>query len=174
MSLPWMQWAETEIGESEVPGPGSNPRILHYRAIAGLEDIKGDDSDVPWCKIFVNAAFVEAGLPIAKNAMALSIKSDPDFIRLSGPAYGAVAAFWRGTPKSGTGHIGFYCGETANGSRIYVLGGNESDAVRKAFFPASSIKFGLVGYYWPKSIEAPRLAKVIVSDDGHPQIASAV
>lgn len=170
--LPWMAFAEGELGQKEVPGSGDNPRILEYRKIAGI-DLDGDDGDVPWCKVFVNAAFKWCGIPIAPNAMALSIKGDPDFVKLDGPAYGAVVAFWRGKPKSGTGHIGFYLGESANGSRIYVLGGNQGDQVKKAFFPASSISFGLTGYYWPKSIPLPETGKVIVKDDGSP-VASAV
>lgn len=164
--LPWMEFAEGEVGEKEVPGRGSNPRIIEYRKIAGIA-LDGDDSDVPWCKIFVNAAFKTAGLPIQANAMALSIKDDPNFVQLDGPAYGCVVAYWRGSPHSGTGHIGFYVGENENG-RILTLGGNEGDMVKKAFFPKSSHSFGLVGYYWPASVPDPEGGVVMVDDDGEP------
>lgn len=172
MSLPWMEWAEGELGVHETPGPSSTSRIIQYRDISGLK-LPGDDGSVPWCKIFVNAAFKEANLPILPSAMALSVKKDAWLTKLDGPAYGAITAFWRGTPKAGTGHIGFYVGQNANGSRIYVLGGNQNDAVTKAFFPASSIKFGLVGYYWPKSVALPEIKPIIVNDKGA-SVASAV
>lgn len=170
-NLPWMNWAEGEIGQKEVPGRGSNPRIMEYRKIAQIP-LDGDDSDVPWCKIFVNAAMHTAGLPIQNNAMALSIKNDPDFVELDGPAYGCIVAYWRGSPGSGTGHIGFYCGETPEG-RILTLGGNEGDMVKKAFFPKNSRSFGLVGFYWPASIPDPEGGAVEVDDDGEPTGSAA-
>jgi uncharacterized protein (TIGR02594 family) len=168
----WMGWARKEVGEREVPGPKSNQRIMQYREIAGIK-IGGEDSVVPWCKIFVNAAFVEAGLPIEANAMALSIKHDEDFVELDGPSYGCVVAFWRGSPKSGTGHIGFYLGESADGRRIRVLGGNQGDMVKEAWFPKSSKTFGLAGYFWPESEPDPEGGRIVLDDDGEP-MASAV
>jgi uncharacterized protein (TIGR02594 family) len=168
--LPWMEWAEGEVGQKEVPGRGSNPRILEYRKI-GQIPLEGDDSDVPWCKVFVNAAIRTAGLPILNNGMALSITKDPHFDPIDEPCYGCVAVFWRGSKQSGTGHIGFYAGENAQATRVLVLGGNESDMVRNAWFPTDAAHFGLVGYYWPKNVPMPEGedgAPFIVNDNGEP------
>src|SRR3972149_3927486 len=109
MSLPWMDWAEGEVGQKEAPGRGSNARIMEYREI-GQIPLEGDDSDVPWCKVFINAAFRAVGMEIKNNGMARSIMNDPNFDKIEEPCYGAVAVFWRGSPRGGSGHIGFYVG----------------------------------------------------------------
>jgi uncharacterized protein (TIGR02594 family) len=166
---PWLAWARKELGIHETPGPHSTARILEYRTIAGC-DLKGDDGDVAWCKIFVTAAFLSCDIPIQRNWMARSIESDSHFVRLIGPAMGAVASYWRGNRRAGLGHIGFYVGET--GSLVLTLGGNESDAVRKAFYPKAGNSMGLIGYYWPKSVPVPRCGAIRVADDGS-SIASA-
>lgn len=166
----WMEWAEGEIGEKEVPGPQSNPRIMEYRDIAGIK-IGGEDGVVPWCKVFVNAALKEAGLPVRPSAMARDIESDPNFVELDGPAYGCIVVFWRGSRKGGSGHIGFYLGETA--SRVLVLGGNQGDMVKQSFFPKNGTSLGVTGYYWPASVEDPEGGAIRVSDDGSP-VDSAV
>jgi hypothetical protein len=56
---------------------------------------------------------------------------------------------WRGSPASGQGHTGFYRGETS--TLIWIEGGNESDAVRRAFFPRNGPNMGLIGYYGRKA-----------------------
>jgi uncharacterized protein (TIGR02594 family) len=167
---PWMPIAERELGLTETPGPRSTPRILELRRIAGCP-LTGDDGAVAWCKIFVNAVLVLAGIPIVRDWMARSVERDPNFLRLPGPAYGAIVSFWRISRASGLGHTGFYVGETA--TRIRVLGGNQSDAVRLSFFLRRSPTFGLVGYYWPKSLPLPNTAAIRVDDTGEP-VASAL
>ena len=77
---------------------------------------------------------------------------------------------WGGSPASGQGHTGFYRGETS--TLIWIEGGNESDAVRRAFFPRAGSSMGLIGSYWPKSVPLPKIGPVRVNADGS-QIASA-
>jgi uncharacterized protein (TIGR02594 family) len=161
----WLAFSEKEIGIKETPGPNATPRIVQYRAIAGC-DLKGDDGDVPWCRIYLCAILRLAGLPYRKDWMARAVERDPNFVKLDGPALGAICSFWRGSRTSGLGHTGFYRGECKG--RILVEGGNESDAVRRAFFPRSGALMGLVGYYWPKSMALPPIAPIRVTDDGHP------
>jgi uncharacterized protein (TIGR02594 family) len=166
---PWMPIAERELGLKETPGPRATARIIELRRIADCP-LTGDDGAVAWCKIFVNAVLVLAGVAVVKDWMARSIERDPNFVRLPGPAYGALASFWRGSRASGRGHVGFYVGETA--TRVRVLGGNQSDAVRLSFFPRRGTTFGLVGYYWPKSLPLPKTGAIGVDDTGEP-VASA-
>ena len=165
-----MPLAQREIGLRETPGPRSTPRIIELRRIAGCT-LQGDDGAVAWCKIFVNAVLAMAAIPIAKDWMARSIERDPNFVRLNGPAYGAIVSFWRGSRGGGLGHTGFYVGETA--TRVRVLGGNQSDAVRLAFFAKGSPSFELVGYYWPRSLPLPATGPIHVDETGEP-VASAV
>ncbi len=156
----WFKWALHELGIREVPGRGSNPRIIEYRRIAKIE-IAGDDSDVPWCAIFANAALEANGIAGTRSAAARSFAHSDAMVPLAGPALGALAVFWRGGPAGGLGHVGFYRGETA--SHVYTLGGNEGDAVSIVPLAKWAPHFGLVGYFWPKRGPAPDIAPVLIN-----------
>jgi uncharacterized protein (TIGR02594 family) len=166
---PWLAHSAKELGVKETPGPQSTRRVVVYRKIAGCE-LKGDDGDVPWCRIYVCAMLALAGIPYRKDWMARAVERDVNFVKLDGPALGAICSFWRGSRGGGLGHTGFYRGET--GSKVLVEGGNESDAVRRAFYPKQSRSVGLAGYYWPKGLPRPKVAAVLVSDNGQ-RVASA-
>jgi hypothetical protein len=102
-------------------------------------------------------------VPGTRSPSSQSFRNNANFVRLDGPALGAIAVYWRQSPTSGLGHVGFYMGETA--TQILTLGGNESDAVREQFEP----KTQLIGYWWPTSVAEPVVAPVAVeSQDGHP------
>jgi uncharacterized protein (TIGR02594 family) len=133
----WLQIARAETGQAEVPGPGSNPRILEYHAtVAG--QIKTDD--VPWCSSFVNFCVTHAGLQGTNSAAARSWltwgKAAPT------PKVGAIAVFSRGAQPAG--HVGFYVGETE--SFVLVLGGNQGDTVSIVRYPKDRV----LGYRVPK------------------------
>ena len=83
-----------------------------------MNNRKGD----PWCAIFVNACLEAVGVRGTRSAMARSFERDRNFLRLSGPALGAIATMW-----TGTGHVFFYLGESEQG--VLALGGNQSDRV---------------------------------------------
>jgi hypothetical protein len=82
-------------------------------------------------------------------------RSDPNFIRLNGPALGAVVTMWRGTKSSGLGHVYFYAGQTADGRNVAV-GGNQNDAVTAAAYGTDRV----VGYWWPRSLPLPKTGHV--------------
>lgn len=65
------------------------------------------------------------------------------------PTPGAVMVFWRQSPDSGLGHVGFYAGEDDKAYRI--VGGNLSDSVSLAWIA----KDRLVDARWPSSVSAP-------------------
>ena len=65
---------------------------------------------------------------------------------------------WRGSPAGGQGHTGFYRGETS--TLIWIDGGNESGAVRRACFPRNGPSMGPIGYYWPESVPLPKIEPV--------------
>ena len=141
----WFRNAVLEIGFHET---GDNHGIGRYvnMAHAGAE---GD----PWCAIFVNAMLENAGIAGSRSASSQSFRTDTNFTRLAGPALGAIVVFWRGSQPSGLGHVGFYRGENANS--VWVLGGNEDDMVQIEALSKASPSFGLVGYWWPKSVPLP-------------------
>ena len=53
------------------------------------------------------------------------------------PYPGCVAVFWRESPKSWQGHVGFYAGQTE--THILCLGGNQSDGVSITRMPRSRV-----------------------------------
>lgn len=114
----------------------------------------------PWCAIWANAKLEESGVRGTRSASSQSFRHNPDFVKLSGPALGALAVYWRNSPSSGLGHVGFYLGETK--TQVLTLGGNESDAVRKQFEPRAK----LFGYWWPRSVPLPMIGAIIVTSDG--------
>jgi uncharacterized protein (TIGR02594 family) len=161
----WWQWALHEIGVAEVPGRGSDDRILEYRNIAKCPS-NADDSELPWCAIFVNAALEVNGLPGTRVAGARSFERHANFVRLDAPALGCIVTFWRVSPHDGRGHVGLYRGETD--SRVYSLGGNQGDAVSIAPFVKSGNGFGFSGYWWPKTVPLPMQLAAIPIRAGEP------
>lgn len=149
---PWYQWALHEIGFHET---GNNQGIERYIGLAHCGAL-GD----PWCAIFVNAALESSGIPGTRSASSQSFRHHPDFVQLSGPALGAIAIFWRGSKDSGLGHAAEYGGEDA--THVWSLGGNENDMVQIEALPKSSATFGLIGYWWPKSVPLPAIGPVLM------------
>jgi len=141
----WFQGALHEIGFHET---GNNQGIERYIAMAHTGSL-GD----PWCAIFVNAMLEQAGISGTRSPSSQSFRNHPGFVQLSGPAVGAVVVFWRGSQASGLGHVGFYRGEDADS--IWTLGGNENDMVQIEALPKQGATFGLIGYWWPKSVPLP-------------------
>ena len=90
------------------------------------------------------------------SASSQSFRSNKNFVKIGGPALGAVVVFWRISPDSGKGHVGFYRGETSDS--IYVLGGNEGDMVQ--IEPMSRNQ--LIGYWWPVSVKPPVIGKIAI------------
>jgi uncharacterized protein (TIGR02594 family) len=155
-----LAWAWREIGTHEVPD-NRGPAIRRYIALAHC----GEEGD-PWCAVLVNAALEACGIRGTRSPSSQSFRHDENFERLPGPALGAIAVFWRVSRGSGLGHVGFYCGE--RGDRVWTLGGNENDQVEIEFLAKSASAFGLVGYWWPKSVKLPAIKPIIVSG-GVPQ-----
>lgn len=149
---PWYLWATGEIGFHET---GNNQGIQRYIDLAHTGSL-GD----AWCAIFANAALQSCGIPGSRSPSSQSFRTNVNFVQLSGPALGAIAVFWRGSPSSGLGHVGFYRGEDAN--NVWVLGGNESDMVQIEAMAKSSATFGLIGYWWPKSVPLPVVGAIRV------------
>jgi uncharacterized protein (TIGR02594 family) len=150
--------------------------------ILGLRDLgfheKGDNKGIekfieqahcghvgdPWCAIWANAKLEQSGVTGTRSASSQSFRKDKNFVKLDGPALGALAVYWRKSPRSGLGHVGFYMGETK--TQVLTLGGNESDAVRKQFEPRARLS----GYWWPKSVPLPQGGVIKVkSVDGNPE-----
>jgi hypothetical protein len=64
----------------------------------------------PWCAIWTNAKLEQSGVTGTRSASSQSFRKDTNFVKLDGPALGALAVYWRKSPRSGLGHVGFYMG----------------------------------------------------------------
>jgi uncharacterized protein (TIGR02594 family) len=157
----WLIAARKEIGKREIP-ENRGPVVQHYIDLAHC----GSQGDA-WCAIFANAMLEQDGIKGTRSPSSQSFRHSPDFVQLAGPALGAITVYWRISKSSGLGHVGFYEGEDSHGY-INTLGGNESDMVREELLNPRGSTFGLVGYYWPKSVTLPAIGKLPV------QMASAV
>jgi uncharacterized protein (TIGR02594 family) len=149
---PWLKAAIGELGQKEVAGARSNPRILAYRDMAGTP-FELEDGKVPWCAIFINAMLKQAGVAGSKSAMARSFARSPHFEKLDAPQVGCITVI-SSTRSPASGHVFFYTGE--NGLMWQGLGGNQNDSVSIAMFPKRRRKeLVLVGHFWPKGASQP-------------------
>jgi uncharacterized protein (TIGR02594 family) len=151
----WVSAGVSDLGFHET---GDNQGIEAFIAQAHCGRV-GD----PWCAIWANAKLEQSGVRGTRSPSSQSFRNDANFVQLEGPALGAIAVYWRNSPDSGLGHVGFYLGETA--TQVLTLGGNESDAVRRQFEP----KAKLIGYWWPRSVALPVGGRILVtSEAGNP------
>lgn len=162
----WYEWALKEIGQHELP-QNRGPVVQRYIVTSHC----GHEGD-PWCAIFVNAALEANGIRGTRSPSSQSFRHSPDFVKLTGPALGAIVVYWRISPNSGLGHVGFYASETDG--YIETLGGNEQDAVRRELMIKAGKTFGFVGYYWPMRMPMPELAKVTYIGPSHAPVSTKV
>jgi len=153
-ALVWFQEARRLMGVKETPGAASTVTILDWAGALGIP-YKGDD--IPWCGLFVGHCIsatldrepVPSGLLSARSWQSFGVQTDP--------TPGAVMVFWRKSPGSGLGHVGFYAGEDDGAFRI--LGGNQSDSVSLAWVGRDR----LVSARWPATLPPPVPRPVTVS-----------
>lgn len=139
----WLKIAFGEMGQTEVPGPGNNPRVVEY--LESVWPTMGASGDIiPWTGAFINWVFKQSGIQPQNSAAAESWLSwgQP----LASPRLGALAIFSRGA----SGRAGFLClylGETED--QVLCLGGNVADSVRLT----AQNKARLLAYRWPSNAE---------------------
>ncbi|MGH1418221.1 MAG: TIGR02594 family protein [Hyphomicrobiaceae bacterium] len=137
----WLCHAWPELGQREVRGKRDNERIVALYRDAGHPNIKHDE--VPWCAAFVGAVLKRAGLVTTNSLLARSYLRWG--VALDAARFGAIAVLSRGSNPA-HGHVGFVVGETKD--RLWLLGGNQSDAVTVSVFPKSR----LLGFRWPSGV----------------------
>ena len=131
----WYDIAKVEIGQKEITGPKHNQRILEYHKATSLG---ASTDEVPWCSSFVSWCLEQAGVESTKNAWARSYLNWGK--KITTPELGCIVVFKRGTDS---GHVAFFVKK--EGSKITVLGGNQSNQVCIADYKESD----LLGYRMP-------------------------
>lgn len=125
-----------EYGTKEIVGPDHNPEVLKYFKEAGFPQIIDDETS--WCSAFINWTQMKAG---RKGTGSLAARSWMNWGEsVFEPRLGDIAVFWRTTPNSWQGHVGYYISN--DGTGVWVLGGNQSNMVNIARYPGTQ----LLGY----------------------------
>lgn len=134
--------AQRFVGISELPGDEDNPFIM---SMLRLDNSWPQRDETPWCSAYVNYVAWLLRLPRSKSLMARSwlnvgFPKDLDYAK---PGFDVVI-LKRGsgnqpgpTVINAPGHVGFYAGVSSN--RIYVLGGNQSNAVNVSSYAKSRL-----------------------------------
>jgi len=143
----WVERARRNLGVKETPGPVSTASILKYR-IMGKCLLKGDDGDVPWCAIFCNAMLEAVGIKGTRSAMARSFSRWGQDCTVTKIPLGAVVVL-SSTRGPASGHVGFAV--ALSPTHVWLLGGNQGDAVSVAPFKRSRI----VAVRWPDGGPVP-------------------
>jgi uncharacterized protein (TIGR02594 family) len=159
----WLIEARRWIGEREVPGPKSNPRLLSAirRVGARILGIDYVNDDTAWCGAIL-AAWLSITLPAeVLPSIAVRAKSWASFgVRLSAPALGAIMVY----DRKGGGHVALYVGETA--TDWLLLGGNQGNKV--SIMRRSKALGDPIAIRWPRSVPLPRGGRVMTNAAGVP------
>ena len=127
--------AQEYLGLEEYPGARHNPEIVAFAAATGNEWVQDDET--PWCASFVGAVLAQVGLQGTGRLNARSYVDWGNAVDLNDAQQGDVVVFWRESPTSWKGHVGFYAG--VRGDKVLVLGGNQGNKVSIAEYPMSRL-----------------------------------
>lgn len=135
--------ASRYLGIKELAGNAHHPLIQWWLSLCGL----GYDSpdETPWCSAFVNGIAWELSLPRSKSAAARSwLLVGRPVDNLWDARAGDVIVLKRGKGEQpgpaiikAPGHVGFLAG--MNGTRIELVGGNQSDGVTLQSFDSTDV-----------------------------------
>lgn len=106
---------------------------------------KIDPRSTPWCAAFANSVLASSGVNGTGSLAARSFLKwgNPT----SSPSQGdiVVTSDLTGRNDPAHGHVGFYAGMSEDGTKVKILGGNESGQVMVKEYPASKV----IGYRTP-------------------------
>lgn len=143
-ALPWIAEAKKAMGRHEVR---DNAWLRKWLGSDG--HALGDPAKLPWCGDFVETAIRLAlpGEPVPQNPYwALNWRG---FGVATAPTYGAVAS----VSRNGGGHVAFLMGQ--DGSRYYVMGGNQANTV--SIVPMDKSRFPREAFRWPATFAARKI-----------------
>jgi uncharacterized protein (TIGR02594 family) len=123
-------------GLEEIPGEENNPVIMGWFRDLGHTWVQGDE--LAWCACFINWLAWSLRLENSGRLDARSLLSIGRPVTI--PERGHIAIFWRQSLESVYGHTGLFVKQ--QGSKIYVLGGNQDNQVNIKPYPADR----LLGY----------------------------
>lgn len=122
-----------EVGIKEIVGAFAHPRILEYHSAVSL---RATSDETPWCAAFVNWCLKQGGIRGTDSAMAKSFLHWGSPIGLDEADLGDIVVFSGSNPWSG--HVAFFSSR-AEGGKVSVLGGNQSNSVCLSPYPTHKI-----------------------------------
>jgi len=131
MSNRAFELAQEDLGTWEW-GDGHNPKVVQYFHDVGHEWVQDDET--AWCAAFVGAMLKRAGLPHTGKLNAQSYKTWGEHVDPEKARPGDIVVFWRQSPDSWKGHVGFFARWTDEGDPV-VLGGNQANQVNMTPYP---------------------------------------
>lgn len=154
-----LELAKTHLGETRIPGPGTNAFIEGLFVEVGSK-IRGDDES--FCAVGVGAMLNRTGyayVPAPQGQMARSYLNYGH--ALDEPEEGCIVVQWRNGQNSIWGHVEFV--ESWTATHLTVLGFNRGGAVVRTTIPRLKSNGGRVlGYRRP--VRAERTATEVVRD----------
>lgn len=118
--------AFNEMGVTEIPGPGNNPRIAEYLKSVGLPGI----DKIPHCAAFANWVVEGGDIPGYAGVQGTDSGLARSFLNwgysIDKPLLGCIVVLKRGLDVR-KGHVGFYLDDSRGFIRI--LGANQGDRV---------------------------------------------
>jgi uncharacterized protein (TIGR02594 family) len=148
---PWIDIARAEIGQHEIAGAQTNPRIVEYFRATALDP---HSDEVPWCSAFVNWCLSRVGIDGTRSAAAASWRT---WGAACTPQIGCIVVVQHDVPgpDGATGsasgfHVGFLL--RLDDTHVHVLGGNQGDQVKESAFPLASYR--VVATRWPSEKKA--------------------
>lgn len=144
VELTAFEMAQRFVGLKEAPGIASNPQVL---AMLRLDGAWPEGDHVPWCGAFANYVCWLLRLVRSKSLAARSWLAVGKMTDLRSAVVGFdVVILRRGSGNQpgpevldAPGHVGFFAGYDAVRGVVYVLGGNQGDAVSIAPFPERDV-----------------------------------
>lgn len=136
--------AERFVGIQEVDGTTANPQIL---AMLKLDAAWTEDDETPWCSAFINYCAWLMRLPRSKSLRARSWLDvgTPISIDVAEQGWDVVILKRGGGDQPGPevqkapGHVGMFTSREVDSPIIWILGGNQGDAVSVKPFPATRL-----------------------------------
>ena len=120
-------------GIKEIPGVKNNPEIVGFFDTIGHSWVQDDET--AWCAAFVGAIGERTGYATSKKLNARSYLTVG--LPVTVPQLGNIVVFWRESPASWKGHVGFFIKEENN--FVYCLGGNQSNQVTISKYPIKEV-----------------------------------
>ena len=127
--------ATSQLGQKEILGTDDNPEILKYWDETGI--LNAEHDEVAWCSAFVNWCCKKAGVSMSNKANARSWLNVGT--NTNDPKPADIVVFWRGSEDSWKGHVGVFLGFNFDRTKVFCLGGNQSDSVSIQAYNADKV-----------------------------------